>query len=176
LVMHQSLKDEVIKSENSIKIDEYILHYSNDMDITMINNEDVQVISLGYMLDISNGLLKDEEILSNLLNSADIDRDLDYINGRYVLIINDKETTTVYTDASALLPINYSSDKSLIASHDILIKEVLEHNGTKVNDTAPGLKGAFDFTRYESIYKFNPSLKLDLNTGEFERYYPTKQL
>src|SRR5699024_2809065 len=38
------------------------------------------------------------------------------------------------------------------------------------------LRGSFDFTRYESIFKFNPSLKLDLNTWEFKRYYPDKEI
>src|SRR5699024_8205120 len=34
------------------------------------------------------------------------------------------------------------------------------------------LRGSFDFTRFEGIFKFNPSLKLDLKTKEFTRYYP----
>src|SRR5699024_11587978 len=135
--------------------------YSNDMDITLIEGDNTQLISLGYMLDIRKGDLTDKEILKSLSVSDDIERELNYINGRYVLIVNKEDSVTVYTDASALLPINYSQNQKVIASHDILIEEILKQNNIEVKLLREELKGSFDFTRYEGIFMFNPSLKLD---------------
>lgn len=174
--MHQSLQGDNITQGSKLNIGEYELHYSNDMDITIHAESSNQLITLGYMLDIRNGDLTDEEILKSLSVSDDIDRELDYINGRYVLIVNKDGNVTVYTDASALLPINYTGEHKVISSHDILIEEVLKFNNIEVNPLKEALKGSFDFTRYESIFKFNPSLKLDLNTWEFKRYYPDNKI
>lgn len=176
ILIHHSLKQSIINCEKHSSIGEYNLYCSNDADVTIIENGGRQIISLGYLMDIRNGDLTDSEILNTIINSTNIDRELDYINGRYVLIINDGENVSVYTDASALLPINYSVDKKIISSHDLLIKELLESNNIKVQSLRNELKGSFDFTRYEQIYKFNPSLKLNLMTGEFTRYYPHNEM
>src|SRR5699024_7468842 len=176
VLLHQTLRRGSITESINLTIGEYNLHYSNDMDITVFEGNNTQLVALGYMLDIRNGDLTDTEILKSLSVSDDIDRELDYINGRYVLIINKEGDVTVYTDASALLPINYAENQKVIASHDILIEEILKQNNIEVKLLKEELKGSFDFTRYERIFKFNPSLKLNLNTWEFERYYPHNEL
>ena len=176
VLLHQSLQSDNITQSSKVSIGEYNLHYSNDMDITVLEENGDQLIALGYMLDIRNGDLTDIEILKNLSVSNDIDRELDYINGRYVLIVNKKNAVTVFTDASALLPVNYAKEHKVISSHDILIEELLKLNNIEVKPLREELKGSFDFTRYESIFKFNPSLKLDINTWEFNRYYPDSEI
>lgn len=176
VLLHQSLQGDNIAQGSKLNIGEYNLHYSNNMDITVLEENGDQLIALGYMLDIRNGDLTDIEILKNLSVSNDIDRELDYINGRYVLIVNKKNAVTVFTDASALLPVNYAKEHKVISSHDILIEELLKLNNIEVKPLREELKGSFDFTRYESIFKFNPSLKLDINTWEFNRYYPDSEI
>src|SRR5699024_861497 len=162
VLLHQSLQGDKITKSLKCTIGEYDLHYSNDMDITVFEENNTQLAALGYMLDIRNGDLTDKEILKSLSVSDDIERELDYINGRYVLIVNNEDSVTVYTDASALLPINYAENQKVIASHDILIEEILKQNNIEVNLLREELKGSFDFTRYEGIFKFNPTLKLNL--------------
>lgn len=176
VLLEQSLQDDIITKGSKLNIGKYNLYYSNDMDITTLEKEDSQLIALGYLLDIRNGDLTDEEILNNLSVSSDIDRELDYINGRYVLIVNKNDKLAMHTDASALLPINYAANQKVISSHDILIEEILKQNNIDVKYVRDELKGSFDFTRFEDIFKFNPSLKLNLNTWEFERYYPRKEI
>src|SRR5699024_3921517 len=55
-------------------------------------------------------------------------------------------------------------------------EKVLQHNAGTVNQVQDELLGSFDFTRFEEIFKFNPSLKLNLNEYTFERYYPAKEI
>ena len=176
ILLHQSLQGDNITQGSKLNIGEYDLYYSNNMDVIMHEGNNIQLISLGYMLDIRNCDLTGTEILENLSVSDDIDRELDYINGRYVLIVNKGNAVTVHTDASALLPINYAEEHKVISSHDLLIEEVLKQNTIEVKMLREELKGSFDFTRYESIFKFNPSLKLNLITWEFERYYPSNEI
>lgn len=176
VLTHQSLNAESINEANKISIGDYDLYHSNDMDVITYEDSDSQLISLGYILDIRNGALSDQDILKSLASAKNIDRELDYINGRYILIVNKNNNVTVYTDASTLLPINYAEKHHVISSHDILIAEVLKANGIDVQPTNNALIGSFDFIRFNQIFKFNPSLKLNLNTWTFERYYPDQEL
>lgn len=165
-----------ITGHKQINILVWNLYYSDDLDIHVFESGADQYILLGYALDIKDGSLSAEEILQKLSKEENIDQALDYINGRYVLLVNRNEELYVYTDASALLPINYSSNKNIIASHDGIVKDLLIESGTEVNQIQQELKGSFDFTRFKDVFKFNPSLKLNLTTGVFLRYYPHSAL
>ena len=172
LLLNNELIADSIELANNLKVGNHTLFYSDDMDINEYIGDDKHLIALGYMVDIRNGQLTTNDILRKLSNTEDVDRALDYINGRYVLLFKTSVSFMVFSDASALLPINYDDRKHIISSHDILIKEILENNNEKVEPVIKALRGSFDFTRFEGIFKFNPSLKLDLKTKEFTRYYP----
>lgn len=165
-----------IENYNMIKVNNWNLYYSEDMDFYLFEANNIQLILLGYALDIRNGKLCSSEIIENLSKATQIEKELDYINGRYILIVNKKNKVTIYTDASALLPINYFEDKTIISSHDVLIYDILRNNNVFIESLQSELKGSFDFTRYQNIYKFNPSLKLNLETLEFTRYYPNETI
>lgn len=170
------MQSDCIHDSQSIKINDWTLFHSEDMDVTFQEKGDNSIAVLGYMMDIRNGDLTTEEISTKLVQANNPDKELDYINGRYVLILNKNSELYVYTDASALLPINYSLNEKVISSHDILIQIILEYNGLATGLIQDELLGSFDFTRYETIFKFNPSLKLNLSEYVFERYYPEKEI
>lgn len=165
-----------IDNYNIKKVNKWNLYYSDDIDFYLYEEENIQIIILGYVLDTRNGKLSINEIMKNLSESPEIENDLQYINGRYILIVNKGNSIDVYSDASALLPINYYRDKTIISSHDIIIHNILKHNNIFLGEIQSELRGSFDFTRYEGIYKFNPSLKLNLDKLEFNRYYPVETL
>src|SRR5699024_6674345 len=143
VLLHQSLQGDKITKSLKFTIGEYNLHYSNDMDITVFEENNTQLAALGYMLDIRNGDLTEKEILKSLSVSDNIDRELDYINGRYVLLVKREDSVTAYTDASALLPVNYAVNQKVLASHDILAAEVLRQNNIEVTLLREELKGSF---------------------------------
>lgn len=174
--MHQSMQSDCVSDSHSIKVNDWTLFHSKDMDVTFREMGNNSIVVLGYMLDIRDGDLTTEKIAEKLVQMNNVDNELDYINGRYVAIINKNSNPYIYTDASALLPINYSHNEKVVSSHDILIEKVLQHNAGTVNQVQDELLGSFDFTRFEEIFKFNPSLKLNLNEYTFERYYPAKEI
>ena len=176
IFMHQSMQSDCVSDSHSIKVNDWTLFHSKDMDVTFREMGNNSIVVLGYMLDIRDGDLTTEKIAEKLVQMNNVDNELDYINGRYVAIINKNSNPYIYTDASALLPINYSHNEKVVSSHDILIEKVLQHNAGTVNQVQDELLGSFDFTRFEEIFKFNPSLKLNLNEYTFERYYPAKEI
>ncbi|WP_411843709.1 hypothetical protein [Salinicoccus sp. HZC-1] len=176
IFMHQSMQSDCINDSHSINMNDWTLFYSEDLDVTVHEKGANSIVVLGYMLDIRDGDLTTEKIAKKLGQTNNIDNELNYINGRYVVILNKNNGLYVYTDASALMPINYSQTDKVISSHDILIKEILEHNGKTINPVQEELLGSFDFTRYQEIFKFNPSLKLNLKDNTFERYYPITEI
>lgn len=163
-----------IADSNCIPIGDWKLYTDDKIDVEIYQGNQSHLILLGYALDTRNSELHVIDILKNLSTVKDIDDSLSYINGRFVLILSNNEGIYIYTDASALLPINYSKDKRIVSSHDVLIKEILNLNGEEVKHINSNLKNSFDFTRYQNIYKFNPSLKLELNTYKFKRHYPNE--
>lgn len=170
------MQSDCISNTHSMNIHDWTLFYSDDLDITIHEKGENSIVVLGYMLDIRNGDLSTANIAAKLVQANAPENELDYINGRYVVIIHRNNDLNIYTDASALMPINYCQAEKIISSHDVLIEEILKYNGRTVNDVRDELLGSFDFTRYEGIFKFNPSLKLNLNEYTFERYYPAKEI
>lgn len=177
VLAQKSMKTNNIESSHIISLDDWTLYHSEDMDITYLEKGDDSITILGYMLDIRNGMLTNNEIGDLLLSSDNLDKELDYINGRYIIIVKKNNKMFVYTDASALMPINYyNKGRNLIASHDLIIRDILEYNSLEVKEIPESLIGSFDYTRYKSVFKFNPSLKFNMVSGEFERYYPREMI
>src|SRR5699024_9695169 len=69
------------------------------------------------------------EILNNLLTSVDAVEELEYINGRYFIIIHNTEGTHLYSDASQLRPLVYHRSSKVLASHDVMLKDLLSDYG-----------------------------------------------
>lgn len=162
---------------SSEKIDKYNIYISNDVQYDLIENEDGKILIIGYCFDIRNGNLQQNEILTNLLKTDEIVEELEYINGRYVIVKQYSEKIELYSDASQLQPLTYHKESGILASHDRLLAEFLESNSYKVKQREDMLHHTeLDYTRFYEIFKLNPSLALDLPTFEFTRIYPRNVL
>src|SRR5699024_7182238 len=105
-----------------------------------------------------------------------IEEELDYINGRYNFIIQKDNEIKIFSDASQLRPFVYHEDSKILASHDSLLKDILNEFEIEVKSRTPGFHTELDFTRFHDIYKFNPSLYLNYNDFKFTRFYPRVDL
>lgn len=175
LLIHDSISHQPITTSRNFQIVDWMLYVSDDMDVNLFESDKDKIILLGYCMDIRDGLKKEDDVLSDLLKSEDIVKELEYINGRYTLIVSVGNSINVYTDTSAMLPTHYASKHKILSSHDELIKEVLEPK-VELTPVTDRYEGALDFTRYVDIFKFNPSLTLELNTYTFSRIYPRHQI
>lgn len=162
---------------SSEKIDGYNIYISNDVQYDQIENEYGKIFIIGYCFDIRDGNLSQNEILLSLLKADEIVEELEYINGRYVIVKQHGKNTGLYSDASQLQPLSYHKESGTLASHDRLLAEFLDSKGHEINQREDMLHHTeLDYTRYHEIYKMNPSLALDLITFEFTRIYPRNVL
>src|SRR5699024_73567 len=133
-------------------------------------------ILLGYCFDTRDEKLSQGDIIRNLMINGNLVEELEYINGRYILILDEGLDVTLYSDASQLQPMVYHKKSKTLSSHDNLLNSVLSSNGIILERRPEKVHTELDFTRYEGIFKLNPSLKLEMNEFVFTRIYPRTEL
>ena len=156
----------------SLDIHGFRLVYSASVSVMSIGDAERSIVVIGYVLDIRDGQKSPHDIMEDLLRSDDFEADLEYINGRFIIIKCSGDSIDVYSDASNLLPMNYHAESRTVASHDMLLAEILSDNGFTLTRRPLEKTNDLDFTRYEKIWKYNPSLKLNMNTFVFKRIFP----
>jgi len=176
LLVPNDLKVQNMAGAGQKEIGEYLLYFSNELTVHTKSVGSGTAILAGYAFDIRNPNLAEHEILENLLTIVDVTEELEYINGRYFIIIHNTDGTCLYSDASQLRPLVYHIESKVLASHDAMIQDLLVDHDINLERISGFNHNELDFTRYHDIFKFNPSLSLELNTFEFERVYPRVEL
>src|SRR5699024_111052 len=176
LLVPDTLNVQSVEDAAQMEIGEYLLYFSNELTVHKKSVDSGAAVLAGYAFDIRNPKLAEHEILENLLTGVDVAEELEYINGRYFVIIHNTAGTYLYSDASQLRPLVYHASSKVLASHDAMIQDLMVDNGVHLDRRSEFNHNELDFTRYYDIFKFNPSLSLELNTFEFERIYPRVEL
>lgn len=176
LIVHNSINVDNLSEYEELQFGEYKLLYSDDLSVHDIQEGKHRIIKVGYCLDIRAGILSDEDVIRTLIHSDDIVEELEYINGRYFIISIRNEEIKIFSDASQLQPLVFNTQTRTLSSHDLLLSYLVEDKGEKLSRRPLEVHNEFDFTRFEEIQKFNPSLALELNTFSFERIYPRNEL
>lgn len=176
LLVPNNLKVQSVEDAAQIEIGEYLFYFSNELTVHTKSVDSGTAVLAGYAFDIRNPNLTEHEILNNLLTSVDAVEELEYINGRYFVVIHNTGGTQLYSDASQLRPLVYYAASKVLASHDAMIRDLLSDHGIHLDRRSKFNHNELDFTRFHDVFKFNPSLSLELNTFEFERIYPRAEL
>src|SRR5699024_4509827 len=154
------------------------LHISDDYKFSYKKSMNKEIYLLGYCLDIRNGSLSNDEIVLNLLNTKDKDElydEVEYLNGRFTLIFINDSDIFISTDATSMKPVFYNIDKSLVSSHEYIIKKLLiDEYEVTLNQNPYYRKGFLDFTAHKEIFKLNPSIELKFNDFSKKRVFPRR--
>src|SRR5699024_8077882 len=154
------------------------LYISNDYTFSHTKSGDAEIYLLGYCLDIRDGLLSTDEIVSNLIKTTDTEKfygEVDYLNGRFTLIYTNNESTFITTDATSMKPVFYNAEHKLISSHEYVVKKLLTDEFQVTLTKNPFYrKGFMDFTYNNEVFKLNPSIELEINNFTKERIFPRK--
>src|SRR5699024_3261590 len=129
-------------------------------DVTLLDKGEIKYILIGYALDIRDGEKSNLDILEMLHKSTQVIEDLEYISGRYIYIKAVNKEMYIYSDASQLQALVFNKEARILSSHDNLLAEVLKKNNYKVTRRPLEVHNELDFTRFEEIQKFNPSMRL----------------
>lgn len=176
VISKNSINLDTLKNFQEIELFEYKIYYSKSYDVTLLNNGDVKHILIGYVLDIRDSEKTNLDVLEMLHQSDTVIEDLEFIAGRYVYIKAVNKEMYVYSDASQLLPLVFNKEAEIFSSHDNLLAEILRDNNYKITRRPLEVHNELDFTRYEEIQKFNPSMRLRTKDFTYRRIYPRVQL
>lgn len=161
---------------NKTEIYDFSVYSSETQDVTTLDKGNVKYVLIGYALDIRDGIKSNLNILEMLHKSSKVIEDLEYISGRYIYIKAVSKEMYIYSDASQLQPLVFNKEAEILSSHDNLLAEVLKDNNFKVTRRPFEVHNEFDFTRYEEIQKFNPSMRLRTADFSYRRIYPRVSL
>lgn len=153
----------------------YNLFISDDYDYYLSKGNDFEVYLLGYCLDIRNGTLSNQEIVDLLSAKTTIDgiyEELEYINGRFTLVINDGLDNYISSDAISLKPVFYSEEIDVVSSHEYIIKKIAANKRIKLILEDAYKRGFLDLTAYEGIYKLSCNNELELPSYNQRRLFP----
>lgn len=172
IIGKDKLNLEELKDYNLTVLYDYSVYSSQTQDITTLDKGNIKYILIGYALDIRDGNMSNVDILEMLHKSSTVIEDLEYISGRYIYIKAVSKEMYIYSDASQLQPLVFNRESETLSSHDNLLAEVLKDNNYKVTRRPLEVHNELDFTRFEEIQKFNPSMRLRTEDFSYRRIYP----
>ena len=163
-----------LRDFNNYKLtDEYHLLVSKDYQLTKIQNENKSIYLIGYGFDIRNSSNSIEAILYNLIETSNFHEELEYLNGRFVLIVVKDNRVIVSTDAGGLKPVFYSKQTELLSSHEFIIKTINQkHFKLSIEINEEYRRGFLDQTSCKNIYKLSPNNEIELNGFKTKRIFP----
>jgi len=163
--------------DNCSKLRHSYFYYDEDTLFATYTTEDMDVYLIGYILDIRNAQQTKETIIQLLGNKysrslTDFYNELQFMNGRYVLIFDDSNDTIVYSDATVMRPLFYWNNE-IISSHEIIIRETLKDElDIHLERHQLQMNSFLDYSNTEEVYKFNPNLCFSFKKQKFIRFYP----
>lgn len=179
LFSEKKIKDSKIFDEE-IKLTKSYLYINNQTNVNIVKMHEYTVILVGYILDIRDEKLTADDILKQIIKECIVGEEefydiLNYLNGRYMLCISDKNDTKIFSDATALSPMFYYKNY-LIASHEIILKYLLEQEyGIILRQLKYDMNSFLDYNNTEEIYSFNPNLFFSFDNLQFERFFPREK-
>ena len=155
-------------------------YYYYDTYNSLYENKDSFIIIHGHYKYISsnNGQeISNKEILKVLLDSFYKNKEeflnlLDFIGGRYVVIIGDPDKVEVYPDACMCRSIYYTTDRNIVASHVEMIVDNFGYDKDPVAEQAPRVSFNLTKSPYVGIKSLLPNISLEVFSKSTYRFFP----
>lgn len=166
---------------NKRELSNSFFFYDDEVELTEYSQGEKTVFILGYILDIKNHNKNSEEIAKNihLLFHEDKKNEfynyLDYLNGRYIIMVDTGSNLEIYTDATSSRPIFYWGTE-YFASHEILLRDIVNNETDERSDKTYHANGYMDASNSSGIYKFNCNNYFSMQEQKFYRYYPRENV
>lgn len=168
--------DNVLEDFKKISLNKLNIYYDKNIEVTTAVENNDRLTLIGYCFDIRDSSKNQNIVLTSLLMAGNLHEELDYINGRYILILTRSDNHYIYSDALQLRPLVYHKESGSLASHDSLLNNVLKKTKYNISSPSLGKNNSLDYTQYNEIYKYNPNLYLNYNEFKFIRFYPRREI
>ncbi|AKG73421.1 hypothetical protein [Salinicoccus halodurans] len=129
----------------SFSLDEnLVFNYNTDDLFSIVEDNKISIICYGYCFDVREPELLTRDTLKSLYRDInDIEKEIQYLNGQYILIVQKNEDIYLYSDGSALVPV-------YILKNDNIITNIISNSN-------------------EAYYRLNPNFKFNLKTFMIQR-------
>lgn len=162
-------------------LEKYKFYYDSCMNPVLCNYDNKFIIIHGHFVHV--GLernIDNKELPEVLLKTYSDDYEeflsiIDFIGGRFVIIIGDENNTEVFQDATGARSTYYMMNKDVIASHLCLISDNFNCIDNYLSSVVPPLQNSFMTTKYENVRSLVPNFKLHIQSKNVERFFPRGQ-
>lgn len=152
--------------------DTYSNAYQTETDFIIIHGH-FKHVSIGGQQSIHNDQLPAYLLEQYGKNYSEFLETLNFIGGRYVIIIGNAYKVEVYPDACACRSAYYTTDKNIIASHLEMIVDNFNYKKDPVVRELPKLGFTLNISPYLNIKSMLPNILLNFFTKETVRFFPT---
>lgn len=129
-------------------------------------------VHVGKDKNLTNIELSDFLLESYVSNKETFLDTLDFIGGRYVVIVGTENNAEIYTDATAMRSVYYANDYDLVASHFNLLKDLIPTNPLELGMKYATVSFTYDKSPAENINSLMPNFKLNFNDKKITRFFP----
>lgn len=129
-------------------------------------------VHIGFDENINNPDLPTYLLNKYLNNYDEFLNTLDFIAGRYVIIIGDEVSIRVYPDATNSRSSYYTTDRIVVSSHANLIADNFIYERDQFNQKMPKMNYSFDNSPYINIKSSVPNYYVDMKSKTATRFFP----
>lgn len=166
------------KYNHMIINDKYHYSYCKQTKKLIYENEENFIIIHGSATYVHHqNIISHEELPLYLLklyfeNHPEFLNALDYIGGRYAVIVGNKNKVMVYQDATGGRSLYYSMDHDVISSHAHLINDNIVHTIDEDVQAVKKLGISWNLSPFINIKALTPNICFELYSKKTERFFP----
>lgn len=160
-------------------VDKFNYYYDESIKPFTFEIDDKFIIIHGHFIYVGEEISTDLDLLSYLLDAYWNDFEsyleiLDFIGGRYAVVIGNKNHVEVFQDAAGTRSVYFSTDNNALSSHVHLLTDNFECKNDEWVEKYNGLKNFSTFTPYENIKSMVPNFSLNFYTKDIKRFFPRR--
>src|SRR5699024_5025927 len=158
-------------------LNKYYYYYDEDQQCDMLEIDNKFIVIHGEYLHIGtdNQFTRDElkrELLQCFFNDYNQYLEtLDFIAGRYVIIIGDIDNINIYPDASNTRSTYYTTSQNVISSHVYLINDQFRYERMPYLGDLPNLMNGLNITPFKNIKSLIPNHYLEFYSKNIKRFF-----
>lgn len=156
----------------------YKYYYDDSLDSNIYIIDSYFIIIHGHYAHVGlNNSIDNSTLLKYLLdlyvsNEEGFLNTLDFIGGRYVIIVGNQSEVRLYPDASGSRSVYYSINSNLVSSHLYLLADNCSVVSDELIMKVPPLKYNLSLTPFSNLKSLLPNLYLDFLTKKTKRFFP----
>lgn len=165
--------------QTKVLLDEYYYSFDSEVLASTFEKNNHFIIVHGHYIkvEMDGSINKDiqEELLDLYLHDyQEFLNALDFIGGRYAIIVGSKDKVQIYPDATHSRSVYYSNKSVTASSHIHLLASIENAIESEISNNIPLLKIHWHTTPYNDLSSLNPNFTVNLNTKERSRFFPRK--